>query len=46
MSVAMALSAVHAGPIKIVAAENIYGDLAQQIGGSNVAVRTFIRAVV
>ena len=38
MSVAVALSAAHADPIKIVAAENIYGDLAQQIGGSNVAV--------
>src|SRR5437016_496455 len=38
VSVAMALPMAHADPIKIVAAENVYGDLAQQIGGSNVVV--------
>ena len=42
MSVAMALSAAHADPVKIVAAENVYGDLAQQIGGSNVAVTSIL----
>jgi zinc/manganese transport system substrate-binding protein len=42
VSVAMALSAAHADPIKIVAAETIYGDLAQQMGGSNVAVTSIL----
>jgi len=42
MSAAMALSVARADPIKIVAAEKVYGDLAQQIGGSNVAVTSVL----
>jgi zinc/manganese transport system substrate-binding protein len=41
-SVAMALSVAHADPVKIVAAEGFYGDLAQQIGGSNVSVTSIL----
>ncbi|GAA4006566.1 metal ABC transporter solute-binding protein [Deinococcus rubellus] len=33
---------VSAAPIKIVAAENFYGDVAQQIGGANVAVTSIL----
>lgn len=32
----------HAGPIRIVAAENVYGDVAQQIGGPAVAVTSIL----
>jgi zinc/manganese transport system substrate-binding protein len=42
VSAAMAMSAAHAEPINIVAAESIYGDLAQQIGGPNVAVTSIL----
>ena len=42
MSAAMALSVARADPIKIVAAEKVYGALAQQIGGSNVAVTSVL----
>jgi zinc/manganese transport system substrate-binding protein len=42
MSAAMALSAAHADPVKIVAAENVYGDLAQQIGGPDVVVTSIL----
>ena len=31
-----------AGPVKIVAAENVYGDLASQIGGAHVAVTSIL----
>jgi zinc/manganese transport system substrate-binding protein len=31
-----------AGPVKIVAAENFYGDIASQIGGANVAVTSIL----
>ena len=34
----LGISATQAAPIKVVAAENVYGDIAQQIGGSNVDV--------
>lgn len=37
-----ALPAAAAGPIQIVAAENFYGDLATQIGGTHVAVTSII----
>lgn len=35
-------SATQAAPIRIVAAENVYGDVAQQIGGSNVEVASIL----
>jgi zinc/manganese transport system substrate-binding protein len=38
-----AVSAAHAGPIRIVAAENFYGDIAQQIGGAEVTVASILR---
>jgi zinc/manganese transport system substrate-binding protein len=38
----LAISAAHADPIKIVAAENFYGDIAQQIGGTNVSVTSIL----
>jgi zinc/manganese transport system substrate-binding protein len=41
-SFVMAISAAHADPIKVVAAENVYGDIAQQIGGSNVIVTSIL----
>jgi zinc/manganese transport system substrate-binding protein len=41
-SVAIAITAAHADPIKIVAAENFYGDVAEQIGGTNVAVTSIL----
>ena len=37
-----ATSPALAGPIKIVAAENFYGDIAKQIGGSDVAVTSIV----
>ena len=39
---AIALSAAHADPIKVVAAENFYGDVIQQIGGANVSVTSIL----
>ena len=36
------ISAAHAAPIKVVAAENVYGDIAAQIGGANVAVTSIL----
>jgi len=38
----IAIAAAHADPIKVVAAEKVYGDLTQQIGGSNVAVTSIL----
>ena len=35
-------SVAHADPIKIVAAENFYGDIARQIGGPDVAVTSIL----
>lgn len=32
----------HAGPVRVVAAESVYGDLARQIGGPNVAVASIL----
>jgi zinc/manganese transport system substrate-binding protein len=41
--VAVALSApALADPVKVVAAENVYGDVAKQIGGANVAVASIL----
>jgi zinc/manganese transport system substrate-binding protein len=42
VSVVMAVSMARAGTLKVVAAENVYGDLAQQIGGSNVSVHSIL----
>lgn len=42
MGAVMVLSVARADPVKVVAAENVYGDLAQQIGGSNVAVTSVL----
>jgi zinc/manganese transport system substrate-binding protein len=42
MSAGMALSVAHADHVKVVAAESVYGDLAQQIGGSDVAVTSVL----
>lgn len=38
----MAASAAQAGPIAVVAAENFYGDIAEQIGGPNLAVASIL----
>jgi zinc/manganese transport system substrate-binding protein len=38
----LAISAAQAAPIRIVAAENFYGDIARQIGGDNVAVTSIL----
>ena len=42
VSLAMAVSAVGAEPVRIVAAENVYGNIAEQIGGSNVVVSSIL----
>lgn len=39
---AIALSAANADPIPVVAAENFYGDVIQQIGGANVSVTSIL----
>ena len=38
----MAVSATSAEPVKVVAAESVYGDIARQIGGANVAVTSVL----
>jgi len=38
VGVSMALSAAHAQPLRIVAAESVYGDICRQLGGDNVSV--------
>ena len=38
----VAISGAHADPIRVVAAENVYGDIARQIGGANVAVQSIL----
>ncbi len=42
IALAIATAAAPAQPIKIVAAENFYGDIARQIGGGNVAVTSIL----
>jgi zinc/manganese transport system substrate-binding protein len=42
IGVAAAISAAHADPIRIVAAENFYGDIARQIGGAGVVVASVL----
>jgi zinc/manganese transport system substrate-binding protein len=41
LALALALPA-RAGPVKVVAAEKVYGDIAEQIGGANVAVASIL----
>ena len=38
----LGIAAAQAEPIKVVAAENVYGDVAQQIGGPNVTVTSIL----
>lgn len=38
----MARSPVHADPVKVVAAESVYGDIVKQIGGSSVVVTSIL----
>jgi zinc/manganese transport system substrate-binding protein len=40
--VALLTQPTFADPVKVVAAENFYGDIAQQIGGSNIAVTSVL----
>ena len=42
LSFVMAISTAHADPIKVVAAESVYGDIARQIGGANVTVTSIL----
>ena len=42
LALVAALSACAAEPVRVVAAENVYGDIASQIGGSNVAVTSIL----
>jgi zinc/manganese transport system substrate-binding protein len=42
VGIVAAISGAHADPIKIVAAENFYGDVARQIGGPDVAVTSIL----
>src|SRR6266545_1304999 len=39
---AVAISVARAEPVKVVAAENVYGDIARQIGGANVIVTSIL----
>jgi zinc/manganese transport system substrate-binding protein len=41
-AVALTLTAARAEPVKIVAAENFYGDVAKQLGGANVSVSSIL----
>jgi zinc/manganese transport system substrate-binding protein len=38
----LAAGSAAAGPVKVVASENFYGDIAQQIGGANVEVTSVL----
>jgi len=38
IALAAAISPAHSDPLRIVAAENVYGDVARQIGGAEVKV--------
>jgi zinc/manganese transport system substrate-binding protein len=42
IAIVAAISAAHADPIRIVAAENFYGDIARQIGGQDVNVTSIL----
>jgi zinc/manganese transport system substrate-binding protein len=42
LGITAAISVAHAAAIKIVAAENFYGDIAQQIGGTEVTVTSIL----
>jgi zinc/manganese transport system substrate-binding protein len=42
VGIVAAISGAHADPIKIVAAENFYGDIARQIGGPDIAVTSIL----
>jgi zinc/manganese transport system substrate-binding protein len=42
LSSALAVSAAHAAPINVVAAENFYGDVVEQIGGPEVSVTSIL----
>ena len=42
IALAIAIAVAQAAPIKIVAAENFYGDVARQIGGGNVNVTSIL----
>ena len=42
LGTALALSAAHAAPINVVAAENFYGDVVEQIGGTEVSVTSIL----
>lgn len=42
LGITAAVSVAHAGAVKIVAAENFYGDIAQQVGGAEVTVTSIL----
>ncbi len=42
VALAVGISSAHAQPIKVVAAEAVYGDIAGQIGGANVAITSIL----
>lgn len=42
VAISLAIASVHAEPIRIVAAESVYGDIARQVGGANVAVESIL----
>ena len=42
LALAIVASAASAEPVRVVAAENVYGDIARQIGGANVAVTSIL----
>ena len=42
VALAVGISSAHARPIKVVAAETVYGDIAGQIGGANVAITSIL----
>jgi zinc/manganese transport system substrate-binding protein len=42
LAAALTLTAARAEPVKIVAAENFYGDVAKQLGGANVSVSSIL----
>src|SRR6202158_5012463 len=42
VSLIVTFSVAHAEPVRIVAAENFYGDIARQIGGADVAVTSIL----
>src|SRR5215468_9449351 len=42
VALALSIAAASAQPVKVVAAESVYGDIARQIGGANVAVASIL----